>query len=81
MMKVQTAMMTMPAAPGTSWLTVAMSWAPTIELTEDQPMQARTLKKATVAYQSVPGAQHAEIGLDILSLTPYHPYQKRESTI
>ena len=41
------AMMTMPTGPLTSLLTVSMSWAPTIELTDDQPMQARMLKTAT----------------------------------
>jgi hypothetical protein len=48
MPNVQTAMMTMPMGPLTSLLTVSMSWAPTIELTDDQPMQARMLKTATV---------------------------------
>jgi hypothetical protein len=48
MANVKRAMMTMPTGPLTSLLTVSMSWAPTIELTDDQPMQARMLKMATV---------------------------------
>lgn len=46
--KVQNAMMMMPAQPGTSLLTALMSCAPTMTLTDDHPIQARTLKMATI---------------------------------
>jgi hypothetical protein len=40
-------MMRIPAKPGTSLLTALRSWAPTIELAEDQPTQARIFRMAT----------------------------------
>ena len=75
------AMMSMPAQPGTLGLTALMSCAPTMVLTDDQPMHARTLKQATAACYEFPSMRTLVVIASLLSFTPHQPNQNLDRTI